>query len=169
MTKIDFPPSPRHVVLLSLILFAPLALSFAGVWFAAPKPGQVPPVLGVLLLVFAAIIVLVARRHSIEISPQRLTVRHSAYTARIERSEVAALSVQEVATAGQLGLVTRTNGIAAFGYLSGWFRRTGNGSTFCAVSHGPLYLVTFEGSAKCKHLALSASPDVARRIAAWAA
>jgi hypothetical protein len=169
MTKDDFPPSPRHVLLLALILFAPLALSLAALWFAAPRPGQAPLVLEIVLLAFAAIIVAVARRHSVEIAPDRLTVRHSLYTARIARSDVASLSVQELAAPHQLGLALRTNGIAAFGYLSGWFRRAGGGRTFCAVSRGPLYLVTFEGGARCKYLALSASPELARRIAAWAA
>ena len=71
-------------------------------------------------------------------------------------------------TLSEIGLALRTNGVAGFGYLSGWFRRVGNEKIFCAVSQGPLWLLTFEGSAGCRQLALSASAETVRRIEEWA-
>ncbi|HEY5798993.1 MAG TPA: hypothetical protein VIT92_02175, partial [Burkholderiaceae bacterium] len=147
--------------------FAPLALTFGAVWTQSASLA-VMPLLLLTLLAFIAIIAAVARRHAVEIQAAQLTVRHSLYTFSIKRSEVDAVSVIELADPGQLGLSIRTNGIAAFGYLSGWFRRGSSGRTFCAIAKGPLYLVSFEGRASCKHLALSANPELASAIAAWA-
>lgn len=167
MTTSNFPPSARQVALLALIMLAPLGIAMAAISRTASTPALV--ILGIALLVLAAILVFVMARHSVEVSPERLTVKHSLYTLAVERRAVGTVKIQQVRTIGCLGLAVRTNGIAAFGYLSGWFRTRDGSRAFCAVSQGPLYLVTFEGQAECRQLALSASPDIAAKIEAWAA
>ncbi len=162
-----FPPTLRQVTLLALIMLVPLGVSIAAVSHSASTPTMV--ILGVVLLVFLAILFFVASRHSVEVGPERLTVRHSLYTFSIDRRAINAAKVQQLRTNGCLGLAVRTNGIAAFGYLSGWFRTSDGSRAFCAVSHGPLYLVTLDGSPDCRYLALSGNADVAGKIEAWAA
>jgi len=166
MTINSFPPSPRQVWLLALIMLAPL-----GVAIAAVSRSAAPPVLVILaaaLLVLVAILYFVMTRHTVEVDAQRLTVRHSLYTLSIERGAVGTAKIQAVRTVGCLGLAVKTNGIAAFGYRSGWFRTNDGSRAFCAVSQGPLYLVTFEGYADCRQLGLSANADIAGKIEAWA-
>jgi len=167
MTKNTLPPSMRQVMLLALILITPLALVIAAMSHSGVNTAEF--VLGALIAGFLVLLYFVVTRHAVEISPERLTVRHSIYTVAIERSAISAAKVQQVRTAGCLGLAVRTNGIAAFGYLSGWFRTGDSRRAFCAVSQNPLYLVTFEGNPDCRQLALSADADVARQIEAWAA
>lgn len=162
-----FPPSLRQVALLALIMLAPLGVAIAAVARSASTPTLV--ILGGVLLIFIGILYFVTARHTVEVRPGRLIVRHSLYTLAIDRSAVSAVKVQQVRTNGCLGLAVRTNGIAAFGYLSGWFRTGDSSRAFCAVSQGPLYLVTLEGNPDCRYLALSADADVARQVEAWAA
>lgn len=166
MTKSPSPPSPRQLWLLALVLFAPLALTIWLTLATSAKTGALVTV-GAVLAVFIVIFCCILWRYSVEVTPERLTVRHSLYTFSLARSDVTAVSVQELASPAQLGLVLRTNGIAGFGYLSGWFRRVGNHKAFCAVSQGPLWLLTFDGNASCRQLALSASPEVIRSIQQW--
>jgi hypothetical protein len=167
MTNTDYPPSLRQLLLLALILFTPLVFTFWAMSRSAPQPGALATV-GVVTVGFMAILYFVAARHAVDVTPERLTIRHSVYTLKIERSQVTGVSVRQADSVARLGLAIRTNGIAAFGYYSGWFRRSGNHKVFCAVSQGPLYLLDFEGSAKCRQLALSASPETIRRIEDWA-
>ncbi|WP_374580047.1 hypothetical protein [Pseudoduganella sp.] len=167
MTTTASPPSSRQVSLLALILFAPLSLTAWALLATSPKPAGLATV-AVIAVGFVAILYFIVARHAVELTPSRLKVKHSLYTFSLERSEVSALRVSELASADQIGLALRTNGVAGFGYLSGWFRRVGNEKIFCAVSQGPLWLLTFEGSAGCRQLALSASAETVRRIEEWA-
>lgn len=166
MTTNNFPPSSRQVWLLALIMLLPLGIAIAIVSRSAAPP--VLAILGAALLVLVVILFFVMSRHTVEVGPERLTVRHSLYTLSIDRSAVSAAKIQQVRTISCLGLAVRTNGIAGFGYRSGWFRTNDSSRAFCAVSQGPLYLVTFEGFADCRQLALSANADIAGKIAAWA-
>ena len=163
----SFPPTSRQVTLLALLMLVPLGILIAAVARSAETPTMV--ILGLVLLVFIAILFFVASRHTVDVGPRRLTVRHSLYTLDIERCTITAAKVQQVRTTNCLGLAVRTNGIAAFGYLSGWFRTNDSSRIFCAVSQGPLYLVTFEGNPDCRQLALSANADIAGKIEAWTA
>jgi len=162
-----FPPSLRQVALLALIMLAPLGIAIAAVARSASTPTLV--ILGIVVMVFVVILYFVTARHTVEVRRERLIVRHSLYTLAIDRSAISAAKVQQVRTNNCLGLAVRTNGIAAFGYLSGWFRTGDSSRTFCAVSQGPLYLVTLEGNPDCRYLALSADAGIAAKIEAWAA
>ena len=175
MEKDDIPVSSKQVLYLALLIFLPLALSAAMIHWAPPKPGQTEldnllafGIVGAIATVLFGMLVIAAKRHVIEISRDVLVVKHSLYTLALERSEVESAKAREVNSLDQLGLSTRKNGIAAFGYFSGWFWGAHGNITFCALSRWPVYLVTFEGTTKCRQLALSASPEVVRRIEVWA-
>jgi hypothetical protein len=175
MAKNDLPVSSKQIVYLSLTVFIPLALALVVVFWAPSKPGQMRSdgalaagIIAVIAIGLLSLIVTTAKRHVIEISRDTLVIRHSLYTLAIERSAVDSAKVREITSMDQVGLSTRKNGIAAFGYFSGWFWGRNGDLTFCALSKWPVYLITFEGSLKCRQLALSTSPEVARSIEAWA-
>ena len=174
MAKVDIPVSSKQIVSLLLTVFIPLALAFLVVLWAPSKSVQTRSdealaawIVGGIAIALLSLIIAAAKRHFIEVLPDALTVRHSLYTLAIERSAVDSLEVREITSIDQLGLSTRKNGIAAFGYFSGWFRGAEGDLTFCALSRWPAYLITFEGSARCRQLALSTNPDVARSIEDW--
>ncbi|KAB8044627.1 hypothetical protein [Janthinobacterium aquaticum] len=66
----------------------------------------------------------------------------------------------------QIGLSIK-NGVAAFGYYSGWFWGRHGELIFCALSKSPVYLVKFDGASKCRQLEISASPEMIRDIKQW--
>ncbi|XLZ69335.1 hypothetical protein ABT364_22805 [Massilia sp. SR12] len=167
MMTTTFPPSARQAWLMALILFAPLGIVL-WLMLTASHGNAGVVVVGVTLAGLMVLMYFILTRYSVLITPEHLVVRHSVYTLKLARSEVKAVSACQVASLDDLGLILRTNGVAGFGYLSGWFRRVGNRKTFCAVSQGPLWLLNIEGSAKCQQLALSASPETIRRIEDWA-
>jgi hypothetical protein len=170
------PTSSRQLLYMALVLFAPLLLAAALIGWGPVKPGHTPTgtlvaacVVGAVALLFAAIVAACALRHAIGITPGALVVKHGMYTLKIDRAAVTSATVREIASVHDAGLSTRKNGAALLGYYSGWFWGRRGELVFCAVSTAPVHIVTFEGSAKCRQLVLSASPDVARAIAAWAA
>lgn len=176
MQKFELPISMRQVVKLALLLCAPLILSMAVVLLAWPKQGQahgglaVPVGLIVVTVIgLLGIVVAMMGRRVVGISPSTLHVKHSLYTLAIDKSSVTTISVCEVQSLADLGLAKKTNGIAAFGYRSGWFRRKQGDSIFCAVSTGPMYLIALGGHGKYRHLALSANVELIRRIEMWGA
>ena len=171
----DIPVSSKQIRNLALIGFIPLALAVAVIFWAPPKAGQTASdawlaaaIVGVIAIGLFGLIAVTAMRHSIDVTPAALVIRHSMYTLVMERSAVKSATVREIKSLDQLGLSTKKNGVAAFGYFSGWFRGTRGELTFCALSTWPAYLVTIEGDAKCRRIALSASPELARSIEAWA-
>ena len=169
MRRHAIPVSARQMACLGLIMLVPVALAFIFVFLAPPKPGQGAPaaaILGAVLLIIAGIFAAAVLRHGIEFRPGALTVRHSLYTLRVDRTDI--LDIRPLQSLAELGLSTRTNGIAAFGYFSGWFRRARGERTFCAVSALPVYLITLKESVGTRYLALSAGPELARSLEAWA-
>lgn len=171
----NLPTSPRQLLYLALSLLTPMLLSVALICWAPAKPGHTPNdtliavgVVVVIVLLFAAIVAAAAMRHAIDITPGAIVVRHSLYTLTLERAAVTSATVRAIDSIAEAGLTTRKNGMALFGYYSGWFRGRRGAPTFCAASATPLYLVTLEGDTKCRQLVLSASPGIARDIAAWA-
>ncbi len=129
-------------------------------------PGMMIVAMTVLLIVSVCGAMIL--RRSIELYPDALTVRHSYYTLKIARKDVSAVEVTELQAVGELGLTLKTNGVAAFGYLSGWFRTRTGAKIFCAVSARPLYLVTFTSTRlDCAMLALSCSSAMAEKLRRW--
>lgn len=174
MTKRDIPVSSRQILYLTLVIFVPLLLAAGVIVWTPAKPGQSDSavafgIVGAISALLLGMVIAAMKRHAIELTRDALVIRHSLYTLLIERNSVTSASVREVTSVDQLGLSTRKNGIAAFGYFSGWFRGAHGDLTFCAISKRPLHVIAFEGSAKCRRLAISASPEVARSIAAWSA
>ncbi len=172
----NIPVARRQLVHMALVMLGPLVLSIAAICWAPAKPGQTPSdsvvafaIVGAVGLLLVALLAAAATRHTIAITPAAITVRHSVYTLQLHRGAVMSASVREIGSIGEAGLSTRKNGTAFSGYYSGWFWNLRGGLVFCAASARPLYLVTFEGHAQCRQLVLSASPEVARAIAAWAA
>lgn len=90
-------PSPRQLWLLALVLFVPLLLT---IWLMlANTPETIALVtVGAVLAAFIVIFCCIRWRQSVEATPERLTVRHSLYTFSLARSEVTAVSVQELAS-----------------------------------------------------------------------
>ncbi|WUR15451.1 hypothetical protein E7V67_010215 [[Empedobacter] haloabium] len=175
MTKAELPVSRRQLGWLAVMLLTPILLVSVAVTQVPPKPGHTAmdallgwSVLGAVTLVLLTMLVMMARRHAIDIDDNVLVVRHSLYTLRLRRADVGALHLRRVTSRNELGLGLRTNGIAACGYYSGWFSGQRGERVFCAVSTWPAYLVTVEGNARCRRLALSMSAEVAQRVARWA-
>ena len=173
--KKDLPVSLKQLLYLALLIFFPLAISAAVVVWAPSKPGHggsdtllALAIVGAIAAVLIAVLLVAARRHAVEISGEGLVVRHSVYTLALERSEVESAKARAITSLDQLGLSTRKNGIAAFGYFSGWFRGAHGDLTFCALSQWPVYLITFEGSTRTRQLAISANAQLIHEIEAWA-
>lgn len=175
MKKNDIPVSSKQVLYLAILIFLPLALSVAAVLWVPKKTGYTKSddlwalgIVGAIAAILLGMLIVAAKRHVIEFSRDTLVVKHSLYTLALNRSEVESAKVSEVNSLDKLGLSTRKNGIAAFGYFSGWFWGMHGNLTFCALSRWPVYLITFEGTAKCRQLAISASPEMTRNIELWA-
>jgi hypothetical protein len=166
MQRYDIPVLPQQMAWLALLMIAPVALTFAIVFLSQPaKASAAAPILGATLFIVSGIFFAIVLRHAVEIDRAALTVRHSLYTLTIDRSDVT--DVRPLRSLKELGLSTRTNGVAAFGYLSGWFQRARGERTFCAVSALPAYLITLKEGSPCRHLAVSAGPELARSIESW--
>lgn len=174
MKQYDIPVSSKQIFYLALLILLPPALAVAAVFWAPSKPGHgksddvlALSIIGVIAVGVSGMLIAAAKRHVIELSQDILVVKHSLYTLAVPRKEVASASIREVSSLDKIGLSTRKNGIAACGYFSGWFWNTQGKLTFCAFSTLPVYLLTFEGSAKCRQLILGASPEMIRSIEAW--
>ena len=172
----NIPTSPRQLLTFALVMLGPMVLAMAAICWAPAKPGHTPSdtwtaavLVGAATLLLGALVAASAFRHAIVITPATLTVKHSVYTLTLSRADVTSATVRELRSIGEAGLTARKFGTAILGYYSGWFWGARGALTFCAVSATPLYLVTLEGSAPCRQLVLSAGPDIARDIAAWAA
>lgn len=130
-------------------------------------PGMIIVAMTVLLIVTVCGAMIV--RRSIELSDKELLIRHSYYRFTIARKDVIAVEVSRLDSVSDLGIVLKTNGVAAFGYLSGWFRIRTGAPLFCAVSARPVYLVTFTGTRlACHTLAVSCTADMAEQLRQWA-
>ncbi|KQW87050.1 hypothetical protein ASC94_26860 [Massilia sp. Root418] len=176
LNKIDIPVLPRQLFYLAVTLIAPLVLTISLVILPPLKAGQGTDSRWVALGIAAAILTALtgvlfasAKRHEVELSEQLLVIRHSLYTLVVQRGAVKLATVRQVTSTDALELTSRKNGIALFGYLSGWFWSSNGALTFCAVSAMPAHVITFEGDAKCRKLILSASPETVQDILRWCA
>ena len=175
MTKLPIPVSSRQILLLGLLTLGPL-LAVAVASAKSPSNANLSPTelqLGWAIIIaltvgLAGVLAATATRHLLSLDAQALTVRHSLYTLRIDRKDVTALRVERLSNLHSLDLGLRTNAIAFFGYYSGWFGGMGREKTFCAISGGPLFLITIDGPVRCKRVALSLSNQAADDVRAWA-
>ena len=174
VVKEDIPISWRQILYLMCIMFIPLVFSGALLLWSPLQQGHTPSgrlvAIGVVASISAGLVgILIAtvKRRVVEISPSTLVIRHSIYTLVVPRDSIISVELRQVSSVDQLGLSVRKNGIAAFGYFSGWFTGIYGDLTFCAISKWPVYEVNFKGHAKCKRLALSVNAAVADAIAEW--
>jgi len=106
-------------------------------------------------------------RRQIVLSDNKLVISHSFYTLSIARSDVSSVTVTELAKADELGISTKKNGVAGFGYLSGWYNGPYGDLMFCAISSRPIYRVELDGNLRCSIIGLSCSAQMAQQIARW--
>jgi hypothetical protein len=172
----DVPVARRQLMYLAAVTAIPLALTVLAIFFAPLKLGETERsiflglgIVGLVVLIIGWMLMTAVLRHTITLHADALVLKHSMYTFQLQRSEISAIKVSAIDSVEQLGLAIRKNGIAAFSYYSGWFWGRKNELIFCAVSTYPVYLISFEGTAKCRQLALSATPAMAERILKWAA
>lgn len=152
-----------------------MVFALCAVLYLPRKQGAAPfDLIGLLIagLLGAFVVVtsvLMIKRRSIDISADRISIKHSYYTFNLDRSAVTSVSVREIQSINELGLSIKTNGIALFGYYSGWFLGVHNQKLFCAISAMPAFDIAIEGETlKCKRIGISCSPEVADRIRSWA-
>lgn len=175
MNSEDIAISWRPLVLLMLMIGAPpIAAIFIikpNLLSAAPTtPDTVVGVVACLIClgITAAVAFFMVTRRAVQLFGDTLVIKHSFYTFKINKTQARGVEVDEVQSYKELGISIKTNGIAAFGYLSGRFRSRSGKRMFCAVARFPAFRFQFDGNARCPQLALSCSREMAAAIRDWA-
>jgi hypothetical protein len=107
-------------------------------------------------------------RRSILLHDSKLIIDHSFYTVELSRNQVRSIEVEKMRSTSELRISTKKNGIAGFGFLSGWFYGDFGDLVFCAVSKRPFYVATLNGAGlKFQKIALSCTDEMAKSIADW--
>ncbi|HEX8614312.1 MAG TPA: hypothetical protein VF800_23780 [Telluria sp.] len=172
--KIGIPTSTNKVFLIGMLFAVPLLLT-TGFYFLSPHqkvpgPMELGLVSGLLiasgLLAVATCACMLARR-SVELTGDEIVLKHSFYTLRLRREAMQAPVISCTDDIRSLGIAIKTNGIAAFGYYSGWFNATDGQPIFLAISGAPIVVLRFAGHPTCSVLALSASDALQAKLAAW--
>ncbi|NHZ87560.1 hypothetical protein F2P45_00710 [Massilia sp. CCM 8733] len=176
MIKIDIPTSNKQVLPIGVLFAVPLLLT---TFFYFLTPHQKAPgsmelgfvggmliASGVLALVLCASML---KRHSVELGPDAIVVKHAFYTFRLARADIRAPAVERLPDVRSLGISNKRNGIAAFGFYSGWFNATSGERVFMAVSGAPVVVLRFTGHPKCSVLAVSSGGNLEADLAAWLA
>lgn len=155
---------PRQVGWLALLAYAPLGLA---AFLAGDGTRRGVAAVALVLVVAAALgLVLLAMllRRSVRVARGQLLIRHSLYTLRQPLDRLDSLDVTCLPSMQHAGLLARTNGVAAFGYYSGWFLMERGLRAFCAVSAGPVYRLEFRGGQARRVVFLSCSAAMADTI-----
>ncbi|NHZ65612.1 hypothetical protein [Massilia genomosp. 1] len=106
-------------------------------------------------------------RHSVELTADALVIKHAFYTFRVERACIQGAVITRSGDMSSLAMSTKRNGIAAFGYYSGWFKVAHGERAFMAISGAPVVMLRFTGHPKCALLAVSGSATLEAELAAW--
>lgn len=168
------PLLPRQLIGMTLLIALPMLVAAAGmllfphsraikrtdVWMAAA-------LLLAMVVLAGAVLGAMTRRRSISLDGAVLTVRASFYTARLDRAMLTAVAVERAEHARDLPVCIRTNGVAAFGYLAGWFSGSRGERCFCAVGAMPAFVFRFDRGAPVPLLILSCSAAMAAAIEHW--
>lgn len=170
MTHAQIPVSSRQVVLIGLLVAAPVLISAALIFRDHARAGPWPP--GAEILALSALLPVIVcgfmlARRSVVVVGNVLTVRSAFYTLSIARDQMASPALAQVASRSALGITLKRNGIAGFGFLSGWFYAMRGEKMFCAVSTYPACHLIFRGHPKCSSAAISHTEAVANVIQAW--
>lgn len=172
--KIAIPSSNKQVVLIGMLFAAPLLFA-ASVYFftahdkvpGAAEQGFTGGLLIALALFAAATCASMLARRTVELGADAIVVRHSFYTLRLQRGELHAPAVSRVDDVRSLGITIKTNGIAAFGFYSGWFNSAHGGKLFLAISGAPVVVLRFTGHPRCAGLAMTGGAALEADLAAW--
>lgn len=174
MMKIDIPTSDKQVFLIGMLIAVPLLLTTFFYYLTphkqAPSALETGLVGGILVAsgLFALVLCASMRmRHSVELGADAIVVKHAFYTLRLARGKIQAPAIERLPDVRSLGITTKRNGIAAFGYYSGWFNASKGERVFMAVSGTPLVVLRLAGHPKCSVLALSSSGSLEADLAAW--
>lgn len=160
----------RHVVLLTILFIIPasaayfLLLETEADAFATIVNGLAGTAcLGIGIAVLASI----GLRRSIKLTDDCLVVRHSFYRIEIRKSHISKVTCEKCDDVTTLYLSSKKNGIAGFGFYSGWFHDRQGELVFCAISSLPTYRFVFAGDVQCRSVVLSCSSDMANKIFQW--
>lgn len=166
---------PRQVVSLGLLVALPFLASAVGIAALSGERGNASPDLNLVIalsllcvLVAGGLMLAIVARRSIVLAPDKLTVKHSFYTLDIVRSDASGAQVKRLHERREIGISTKRNGVAAFGFYSGWFFADGGKPCFCAVSALPVYAVYLPNNAECAVLAISCTEEMAEALREWA-
>lgn len=161
----QLPLAAGRVAALALLLFGPLALAAMLGAIMPAKPGDTGAlaagILGLCAMLMLAIFGAIAMRRSVTFGDRDVIIRHSFYTIRIDAQAWTGAALD---TVGQSGITFRKNGIAAFGYYSGWFAGARGDTVFCAIGGGTLYRIATPGHARCSAILIGCSAPLAHTL-----
>jgi len=140
-----------YLVLLALAVVLPTALAAVLPWLTGETASPwmtVGVVLAITLAIYAGIVLLM-RRHRLEMDPGGLLVETTFYTRRLrwEQLKLKAARVVDIAERTELRPLLKVNGTALPGFQSGWFRSRDLTRLLVATAGGNrlLWLPTHEG------------------------
>lgn len=171
---IDIPTSKKQVFLTGMLFAVPLLLA-TGFYFLTPhakaptamETGFVSGMLIASALLGLLVCTSMLTRHSLEFNADVLVVRHAFYTFRLERARIQGPVIARSADLTSLPISTKRNGIAAFGYYSGWFNVAQGKRAFLAISGAPIVVLRFTGHPTCSLLAVNGNAALEAELAAW--
>lgn len=172
--NIDIPTSNKQVVLIGMLFAVPLLFA-TGFYFLTPhakaptaiETGFVSGMLIASAMLGLLVCTSMLLRHSVALTADALVVRHAFYTFRLERARIQGPGITRSADVTSLAISTKRNGIAAFGYYSGWFNVAHGERAFLAISGAPIVVLRFTGHPKCSVLAVSGGAILEAELAAW--
>lgn len=163
----------RQLAMLLLLIISPLAIMLLVVTMELdpdPEDSGVAALIASVLCIGAAAVVAWAMtsRRAVQLADDALRIQHSFYTLEVSRGDAHQLKVEQVQSLDDLAITIKKNGVAAFGYLSGWFYGPSGALMFCAVSEFPVFRLKLHGNTRCRLIAISCSHEMAAAIRAWA-
>lgn len=165
------PTAISQVVLLMVLILCPLLIAALIMLNAGPVRASDRVIANGLLLLSAITPLLfgflMLGRRTVAITTDALTIRHTFYRISIQRTELQQFSVRLLEPPVAEHLAIKTNGIAAFGFYSGWFSDHYGKKVFCAVSGQPVYLLELAGHPRLDTIIMSATPAVFQALQGW--
>jgi hypothetical protein len=171
----NIPISLKQVLFVGLLFVMPILLAAIGT-FGFPESHQSSKEelwFSTTVLIAAAIISIVVcrsmiTRRSVELTEEYILVKHTFYTFQVHWRDIHSVTVSRTSDVPDLKISTKKNGIAAFGFYSGWFNADYGELVFLAISVPPILVIRFAGHPKCSAVALSCSSAMEAGIRAWA-
>lgn len=169
----NIPTSYRQVFFIFLLVTIPILFS-AYVLFLpiGDRVNANDAKVGVGLLVLSGVLSFAVcgsmlTRRSFSISDNSLQIKHTFYSVDLNRRELKNIQISEITESISSYISTKRNGVAAFGFYSGWFNGQYGKGIFCAVSRKPIYLLEFEGHNKLSAVLLSCNVEGFQALTEW--